>query len=34
LKIDWKIEHPTVSEKDLNAAKFKDIERDFVYQPE
>jgi len=33
LKIDWKIEHPTVSEKDLNAAKFKEIERDFIYQP-
>ena len=34
LKIDWKIDNPIVSEKDLNAAKFKDIERDFVYQPE
>jgi dTDP-4-dehydrorhamnose 3,5-epimerase len=34
LKIDWKIEHPTVSEKDLNAPKFKDIGRDFIYQPE
>lgn len=34
LKIDWKIEHPTVSEKDLNAAKFKEIERDFIYQQE
>ena len=34
LKIDWKIEYPTVSEKDLNATKFKDIERDFVYKPE
>ena len=34
LKIDWKIEHPTVSEKDLNATKFKDIEGDFVYKPE
>jgi dTDP-4-dehydrorhamnose 3,5-epimerase-like enzyme len=33
LKIDWKIEHPNVSEKDLNAPKFKDIKRDFVYQP-
>jgi len=32
LNIDWKIEHPTVSEKDLNAAKFKEIERDFIYQ--
>ena len=34
LNIDWKIEHPTVSEKDLVAVKFKDIERDFIYQPE
>ena len=34
LKIDWKIDYPTVSEKDLNAKKFKDIERDFVYKPE
>lgn len=34
LKIDWKIEYPTVSEKDLNATNFKDIERDFVYKPE
>ena len=34
LKIDWKIDNPTVSEKDLNATKFKDIERDFVYKPE
>jgi dTDP-4-dehydrorhamnose 3,5-epimerase len=33
LKIDWKIEHPNVSEKDLNAPNFKDIERDFVYRP-
>jgi len=34
LKIDWKIENPIVSEKDLTAEKFKDIERDFVYKPE
>ena len=30
LKIDWKIDNPIVSEKDLSAAKFKDIEKDFV----
>ena len=34
LKIDWKIENPIVSEKDLTAEEFKDIERDFVYKPE
>ena len=34
LKINWNIDYPTVSEKDLNAMKFKDIERDFVYKPE
>jgi len=32
LKIDWKIEKLIVSEKDLQAAKFKDIEKDFVYE--
>ena len=31
LKIDWKIEKPIVSDKDLMAAKFKDIEKDFVF---
>jgi dTDP-4-dehydrorhamnose 3,5-epimerase len=34
LKIDWNIERPIVSEKDLNAVKFKDIEMDFVYKKE
>ncbi|MCW9065346.1 MAG: dTDP-4-dehydrorhamnose 3,5-epimerase [Ignavibacteriaceae bacterium] len=34
LKIDWKIESPIVSEKDLQAAKFKDIEKDFVFAQE
>ena len=34
LKIDWKVDNPIVSEKDLSAAKFKDIERDFIYQPQ
>ena len=33
LNIDWKVDYPIVSEKDLSAAKFKDIERDFIYQP-
>lgn len=33
LQINWKVEHPIVSEKDLNATKFKDIDRDFIYQP-
>lgn len=31
LNIDWKIECPIVSEKDLSAAKFKDINRDFLF---
>ena len=31
LNIDWKIEKPIVSEKDLKASKFKDIEKDFIY---
>lgn len=34
LKINWKVDKPIVSEKDLSATKFKDIEKDFVYQPE
>lgn len=34
LKIDWKIESPIVSEKDLKALKFKEIEKDFVYTNE
>ena len=34
LKIDWKIESPIVSEKDLQAANFKDIEKDFVFTRE
>ena len=33
LNIDWKVIYSIVSEKDLSAAKFKDIERDFIYQP-
>jgi len=31
LKIDWKIKSPIVSEKDLRAAKFKNIGRDFLF---
>jgi dTDP-4-dehydrorhamnose 3,5-epimerase len=34
LKIDWKILHPIVSEKDLQAVKFKDIGKDFVFTTE
>ena len=29
LKIDWIVSEPIVSEKDLKAANFKDIEKDF-----
>lgn len=29
--IDWKVEKPIVSEKDLLAKKFKEIEKDFVF---
>ena len=29
LKIDWKVKHPIVSEKDLKAKFFKEIENDF-----
>lgn len=31
LKIDWQVDNPTISEKDLKAELFKDIEKDFVY---
>jgi len=34
LKIDWMIENLIVSEKDLQAANFKDIEKDFDYKTE
>jgi len=34
LKIDWKVDIPIVSDKDLSAAKFKDIKKDFVYNQE
>jgi len=31
LKIDWKVQQPIVSDKDLKADKFNEIERDFKY---
>jgi dTDP-4-dehydrorhamnose 3,5-epimerase len=31
LKIDWKVEEPIVSAKDLSAKSFKEIEKDFLY---
>lgn len=34
LNINWKVENPIVSEKDLKAKKFKDIEKDFIYNKE
>ena len=32
LAIDWKVEKPILSEKDLKAKSFNEIEKDFVYQ--
>jgi len=34
LKINWKVDNPIVSEKDLDASLFRDIKKDFVYKPE
>ena len=31
LNINWQVKNPIISEKDLNALKFKDIEKDFIY---
>lgn len=31
LKIDWGIDKPIISEKDLKAKKFSEIEKDFIY---
>ena len=31
LKIDWKVNDPVLSEKDLKAPFFKDIKKDFIY---
>lgn len=33
LNIDWKIKNTVVSEKDLSAKKFKEIDKDFIYTP-
>lgn len=32
LNIDWKIDNPIVSQKDLSLKKFREIEKDFIYQ--
>lgn len=32
INIDWKIEKPIVSEKDILSKKFKEIEKDFIYK--
>lgn len=32
LNIDWKVENPLVSKKDLEGIKFTDIEKDFTYE--
>lgn len=32
LKIDWLVDEPIVSKKDLDGKKFKEIEKDFVYK--
>jgi dTDP-4-dehydrorhamnose 3,5-epimerase len=34
LKIDWQVKDPIVSDKDINAVNFKDIEKDFVFSAE
>ncbi len=33
LNIDWKVENPIVSEKDLKAKLINEIQADFVYSP-
>jgi dTDP-4-dehydrorhamnose 3,5-epimerase len=33
LNIDWQVENPEVSAKDLKAKKFKEIDKDFIYTP-
>ncbi len=33
LNIDWQVENPLVSEKDLKAKKFNEIDKDFIYTP-
>ncbi|MCA9131470.1 MAG: dTDP-4-dehydrorhamnose 3,5-epimerase family protein, partial [Planctomycetales bacterium] len=32
LGIDWRVSEPMISEKDLEAKPFKEIEKDFIYQ--
>ncbi len=32
LGIDWKVNNPIVSEKDLSSKKFSKIEKDFIYK--
>lgn len=32
INVDWRIEKPIVSEKDMLSKKFKDIEKDFIYK--
>lgn len=32
LNINWQVDNPIVSEKDCNAIRFKDIDRDFVFK--
>ncbi len=32
LAIDWQVKNPLLSEKDLHAKKFNEIEKDFIYQ--
>jgi len=34
LNINWQVKNPIVSEKDLNALRFKDIGKDFIYTSE
>ena len=33
LNIDWQVKNPVVSEKDLRAKKFSEIDKDFIYTP-
>ena len=33
LNIDWQVDNPVVSAKDLKAKKFKEINKDFIYTP-
>ena len=34
LNIDWQVENPVVSEKDLKAKTIKELDKDFIYTPE